>query len=482
MNKGEFSLLKVKKFVTMSIYNETKDSLFLNSYCFFMEKVVWSFYSSAIQIPTRILCATLVMLLFGAFAHAHDEPGDNPKSLEHVSGALSGPFPDYLNVDAVVQLPLSSIGGGIGNDIWGWTDPMTSREYAIMGRSNGTSFVDVTNWQTPVYLGNLPSAAGDSAWRDMKVYSNHAYIVADNTGAHGMQVFDLTNLRGVVSPQTFAATASYNAFTEAHNIAINEDTGFAYVVGADINNRGLHFIDLSNPAVPVGAGGFAADGYTHDVQVVIYNGPDVTHSSKEIAFASNEDTLTIVDVTTKGAPTQVSRTGYTGDQYTHQGWLTEDHKYWIFNDELDERNTSATFTRTHVFDVQDLDNPSYIGFYQHDVVSIDHNLYIHEGLIYEANYTTGMRVLRPVDLSTASFELVAYLDTHPPKNTDIDFDGAWGIYPFFDSGTLIISDRNAGLIVTQLTLPEPGLLAPLAMLVSVFLGLYRKQEVFREIE
>ncbi len=64
------------------------------------------------------------------------------------------------NVDLLSVLPLSEIGGGNGNDIWGWTDPDTGKEYALMGRTNGTAFIDVSTPTDPVYLGNLPSHGG----------------------------------------------------------------------------------------------------------------------------------------------------------------------------------------------------------------------------------------------------------------------------------------------------------------------------------
>jgi hypothetical protein len=72
-------------------------------------------------------------------------------------------------------LPLSAIGGKRGtrmNDNWGWTDPVTKREIAILGRTDGTSFVDVTDPANPRYLGDLPKTKGSpsAAWRDMKVY------------------------------------------------------------------------------------------------------------------------------------------------------------------------------------------------------------------------------------------------------------------------------------------------------------------------
>jgi hypothetical protein len=42
------------------------------------------------------------------------------------------------------------------------------------------------------------------------------------------------------------------------------------------------------------------------------------YMGKEICFAYNEDTLTIVDVSDKAKPYNVSRVGYAGFAYTHQ--------------------------------------------------------------------------------------------------------------------------------------------------------------------
>ncbi|MGB5605137.1 MAG: choice-of-anchor B family protein [Gammaproteobacteria bacterium] len=369
------------------------------------------------------------------------------------AAATGGPFPSH-NIDFLSQLTLSAMGagGGVrGNDIWGWTDSLDNREYALVGRSDGTAFVDVTDPVNPVYLGFLASHTGNTAWRDIKVYADHAYIVSDNNGSHGMQVFDLTQLRSVVTPPvSFSETVHYAGFAEAHNIAINEATGYAYIVGAETFSGGLHFIDLTNPVNPVAAGGFSADGYTHDNQVVTYAGPDTAYIGQEIAFNSNEDTLTIVDVTNKTTPVQLSRTGYSLSAYTHQGWLTEDHAWFLSNDELDERNNgSINFTRTHIWNVADLDAPVYIGFYEATVASIDHNLYVHNGLVYMANYTTGLRVLEHADIANGNLTEVAFIDTHPSKDSLTSFDGAWSVYPFFASGTVLIGDRDEGLVVVR---------------------------------
>ncbi len=358
-------------------------------------------------------------------------------------------------IDLLSRLPLSQLGGGSGSDLWGWTDALTGKEYALVGRSNGTSFVDITNPTAPVYLGNLPSYTGSSPWRDIKVYRDHAYVVSDNNGPHGLQIFDLTQLRSVTSPQTFAETAHYNAggsFRSAHNIAINEDTGFAYIVGGNVAGGGLYMLNLANPAAPTFAGQFSADGYTHDTQVVTYSGPDATFSGREIAFNANEDTLTIVDVTNKSAPGMLARRGYPQAAYTHQGWLSEDQQFFFLDDELDEFNSSTGRTRTHIWDVSTLTDPLYLGFHEGTAVSSDHNLYVKGNRIYEANYESGLRVLEITDAASLQLTEIGWLDTYP-QGASIGFDGAWSVYPYFSSGSVIVSDISNGLFVARLQPP-----------------------------
>lgn len=351
------------------------------------------------------------------------------------------------NVDLLSHLPLEAIGGGNGNDNWGWTDTDTGKEYALVGRTNGVAFVDISNPETPVYLGNLPTHAGSSTWRDVKVYQNHAYVVADNNPGHGMQVFDLTQLRNVTSPpQTFSNTAHYDDFSSAHNIVINEESGFAYAVGSNDCSGGLHMIDIRNPTSPTFAGCFSDDGYTHDAQCVTYHGPDQDHQGDEICFSSNTDSLTIVNVTDKQNPVMLSRTTYDDTGYTHQGWLTRDQRTFVLDDELDE-SYNGTNTRTFLFDVSNLDAPTLDHLYESDMPATDHNLYVHGNFVYQANYTTGMRIL-DMGQGPKNVNEVAYFDTFPSSDSN-SFSGAWSVYPFFDSGVAIISDMNRGLFVVR---------------------------------
>ena len=351
-------------------------------------------------------------------------------------------------VDLMGFVPSSSMGGGDAEDLWGWTDPQTGKEYAIVGMAGGTAFVDVTDPTAPAVIGTLPSHTGSSLWRDVKVYADHAFIVSEASG-HGLQVFDLTQLEGVTNPPvTFTEDAHYGGFGNCHNIAINEATGRAYAVGSNTFSGGLHILDISTPTAPTLIGSFAEDGYTHDAQIVVYNGPDAQHVGKEMAFAFNENSIAIVDVTNAGDPVMLSNTGYSGSAYTHQGWLTEDQRYLLVNDENDEGSVN---TRTYIFDCLDLDSPQLIGTHVGSTPAIDHNLYNHEGYCYQANYRAGLRILDLAEVGSGSLTEVAHFDVYPSSNS-AQFNGAWSVYPFFASGNLIVSHIEEGLFILRANL------------------------------
>jgi choice-of-anchor B domain-containing protein len=180
------------------------------------------------------------------------------------------------NTDLLSFVSLASLTAtGDGNDIWGWTDPQDQREYAIMATFDRSIFVDITEPTNPAVLGFLRTHSVGSLWRDIKVYANHAFIISEARG-HGMQVFDLTQLRNVprvplfsgnytlAAPIEFDESAHYPEFSNCHNIAINEESGYAYAVGSNTCRAGLHIIDISDPKNPEFAGCYDEDGYVHD--------------------------------------------------------------------------------------------------------------------------------------------------------------------------------------------------------------------------
>jgi len=366
---------------------------------------------------------------------------------------MAGTYP-CSNIDLLGYVPLSTFGQSEANDIWGWTDPQTGKEYAIMGVRGGTVFVDVSDPERPEYLVFIRTHTSSSTWRDIKVYSNRAYIVSEASN-HGMQVYDLTRLRGVTTVTEHFPDAHMDNFGQAHNVVVNEDSGRAYAVGArSLCSGGLVIIDI-RALQPQFLGCFSADGYTHDAECVIYNGPDSEHVGKEICAAYNEDTLTIVDVTNGASPVQLSRTPYSGSRYTHQGWFDGEQRYIYANDELDEKSNDPK-TRTLIFNAEDLDNVQFVKKWYHDTDSIDHNNYFHNGYLYQGNYCAGVQVLKvwpDHEISQAAF-----FDTEPQCSSPT-FEGIWSVYPFFQSGIIVASSIEKGLFVLKFsedfTGPEP---------------------------
>ena len=362
---------------------------------------------------------------------------------------MAGIYPcnDY---DLMAHLTLDDLGasGLSGNDSWGWTDSSTGKEYALICLANGVSFVDITNSVDPIFIGRLPTATANSSWRDVKVYNNYAFVVSEANN-HGMQVFDLTRLRNVTStPETFTADANYTGFGGAHNIVINETSGYAYVVGTSRSGTyegGPLFVNIQDPLNPLGEGGYG--GYSHDSHVVTYNGPDSDYTGKEILIGSNETEIVIVDVTNKANPVQISTISYNNVGYTHQGWFTQDMNYFILGDETDELNFVEN-TRTIVFDFSDLDNPSFHMNYTGPTTAIDHNGYVVNNLYFQANYSAGVRVLDITNIGSSTITEVGFFDSFP-SNNNTSFNGVWNVYPFFASGNIIISDIEGGLFIIR---------------------------------
>ena len=355
----------------------------------------------------------------------------------------------YLSLEDL-SIPSSEIGGLSGNDSWGWTDSEDGKEYALIGLSSHAAFVDISNPNNMKLIGVLPTATVNSSWRDIKVYDNHAFIVSE-AGSHGMQVFDLTRLRDVQNPPVeFNADTHFTEFGSAHNIVINEESGYAYVVGTNRNGPyqgGPLFINIQNPTSPVFEGGFSDGGYSHDAQVVTYNGPDTDFTGKEILIGSNEDEVVIVDVSDKENPTTISTIDYSNIKYTHQGWFTEDLQYFIVGDELDEQNFGNN-TRTLIFDFNDLDDPILSFEYFSQNTSIDHNGYTLGDSYFLASYRAGMREISISDIGNQSMSEVGFFDTYP-ENDNANFNGVWNVYPYFESGNIIISDIEKGLFIVK---------------------------------
>lgn len=404
--------------------------------------------------------------LAGAFALAalalapladEDKGTHRPFPSPRLSGQGSVAFTSS-NVQLMSWLPLSdfNVGTTSGNDCWGYTSP-SGREYAIIGLSNGTGFVEVTD---PGAAQLLSFQTGPtSLWHDIKVYGDNAYSVSE--GGSGIQIFDMSAIdSGTVTLVNTITTGGCT--TASHNVAIDTTSGYLYRCGgsggpcAGGAPQGLVIYNLAaNPNNPPFVTTWT-NRYVHDAVVVVSTRPGPLNGA-QLAFCAADDNsgggtanLHILNVTNKASITTVATAAYTSNAFSHQVWLTPDQRYAYLNDEADESSFGFT-TRTRIFDVSNPASPVFLGFFTSGVSAIDHNLYVTADKIFEANYRSGLRVFN--NTTPTAPTVYGFFDTYEADDL-ADFNGMWSNYPFFPSGTVIGSDLEKGLFVFRLGSPK----------------------------
>lgn len=360
-------------------------------------------------------------------------------------GGMAGPFP-CDGIDQLSSVSLDLVAASGANDVWGWSDEVTGKEYALLGVNNGLAFIDVTDAHYPVYLGKLPTASSASLWRDMKVYGHHVYVVSE-AFAHGLQVFDLHALRDVDStPEMFLADATLGDFSDAHNLAVDEEAGRLYVLGGNLAGGGLLVYDLSDPGMPQLVGMHAESGYVHDAVARTYTGPDPEYTGSHLVACAHPTRWTLLDASDPSDIVVVSEGNHPSNGYTHQPLWTPSGRHLLIGDELDEQQYGFN-TRTLWWNLADLDAPGYGGAHFGPTPASDHNQYADSRFIYQSNYTAGLRILRYMESPGLALEELAHFDVHPASNA-VGFTGSWSNFQL-PSGNILVSSMEQGLHVVR---------------------------------
>ncbi|GAB7359548.1 hypothetical protein MBLNU230_g6736t1 [Neophaeotheca triangularis] len=402
------------------------------------------------------------------------------------------------NIDLYHFLPHSALGSteGQGSSSWGWTDPESGREFVAIGQYDGTAFAEITSEGKMSYLGRLPQYDDEgSRWREIRIV-NDLMVVGSEAIHHGVQFFDMKKVLDLnpESPTTFTQEDLTGHWDElpigrTHNIVVNHELNYAVAVGSVGGNEtvrvrgdlpcrgGLIWLDISDPTNPTSPGCAAGDGYVHDAECVVYHGPDKRYEGRDICYSYNEDTMTIYDATDKVGNTTniISRTGYPGAEYVHQGVVNNLfwQEYIFIDDEFDERDaTVGPMTQglptTHIFDIRDLEQPYYSGNFAGRKRSIDHNQYVTDGFLYQSNYGNGLNVwdIRsvPKDPSGDSVCEAGYFDIYPEDDElegggEVAFLGSWSSYALFKSGFILIHTIERGSFIVKMTskdCPKPA--------------------------
>jgi choice-of-anchor B domain-containing protein len=372
-----------------------------------------------------------------------------------LNGTAAG-YPCH-NINLLSFTPKAALGAtntsSLVANLWGWTDPDTSKEYVLLGLQEGTAFIDISDPISPTYLGLLPThlpTATLSPYRDVKVYQNVAFIVGDTPSQNGMQMFDLTTLRGITMPTTFSETAHYDGFVDGHNLFINEDSGYAYVARRSVGAcGGVTMVNIQDPLNPTDAGCYEAGGIASDSVCVLYHGPDVDYQGREICVIASDDNLVVGDVTSKTMPVTLATRDYVNAARIHSVWFTEDHRYFLSAD-MDDEHHHGLDTRIFILDASDLDAiPITPTIYTGPTSGSDHNIWVRGEYAYVGNLSAGLRILDLQDIANGQLTQVAYFDDYPTSNAPGHLFGAWAAYPFFESGVVAMSNRQEGLFLVR---------------------------------
>ena len=428
------------------------------------------------QMMSRVAISLLLAFfaLYMLYLPAHSEGPAFDSNAMACENGLAGDYPcdqvDFLSFMSLAELGATS-DEAAGANVWGWTDPQTNKEYVIMGLTDGTAFVDISNPENPNYLGSLPTHNNISSekYRDMKVYKDHAFIIADFNSLHGMQVFDLTQLREVSAADnmitgtvTFTETAYFDGFGDAHNIHINEESGYAYVLRAtnpELCSGAMYMVNIQDPKNPTAAGCFDEGGLASDAMCVIYHGNDPEYQGKEVCIIASDDDMIIADVTDKANPVNIKSIGYQNITRAHNAWLTADHNYFVSADMNDEMMLGLD-TRIFVWKFTDVDDPQLIGTYVGPTPASDHNVWIHGNYAYVGNFRAGVRILDITDIANGNLTQAAYFDMVPADDNTGHSAGAWAVYPYFANGLMAVSEKGTGLfILRQTNMSDPTALS-----------------------
>jgi choice-of-anchor B domain-containing protein len=391
------------------------------------------------------------------------------------AGGFAGSFPCH-NIDFLAQVQLHEIPTQptSASEIWGFVDADDSREYAILGHRTGTAIYDVTVPATPVLVGNIPG--NPSLWREVKAlqvrqpdgtHRAYAYVTTEAVGG-GLQIIDLSqlpasvSLAGTLTDFSTSHTLYVSNIDYATNVALPGRQPFLYVAGANLGGGAYRIYDLGNPVAPVlvtpppsGA------GYMHDSTSLLITDNRTTqcanaHNPCEVLVDFNETSVDLWDVTDKSTPVRLSSTTYPSATYVHSGWPTRDQRYIVVHDELDELQRGLR-TQIYTLDVGDLRTPSLVTSYIGGTTTTDHNGYTVGDRYYVSHYKRGL-VIFDVTNPRALAEIGSFDTYLSPSANSAGTDGAWGVYPFLPSGTLLVSDIENGMFLLRRneTAPPPA--------------------------
>ena len=382
---------------------------------------------------------------------------------EAATPCVNGKAKEYTcrNIDLQAVVPFNKLGGGSGSNLWGFVDPDDGREYALLGYSDGTAVIEVTNPNKPRVVSILPAL--HSRWREIKVYSRlnkkkkrhdtYAYIVTEAAG-QGLQIADLSELpnRATLVRTDHDVDASHTVFISnvdfATAVPLKGLTPYLYVMDSYVTGRGITIFSLKNPKDPKVIGHY--NTRVHDMYAETFTDSRADqcaagHNPCEILFGWHAHYIQVVDITDKANPVDISQIHPVAAVGSHSGWISKD-KQWLFSFDEGDEILHGTKTLIRAIKISNLNSDKTFAAWVGKTHAVEHNGFVVGDQLFVSAYTGGLKIFDATEprklKETGSFDTF-------PVNDNAVLRGAWGVYPFLHSRNILVSDITRGLFIVK---------------------------------
>ncbi len=334
----------------------------------------------------------------------------------------------------------------IWNDLIGYYDSLTQKEYIIAGSTDSIYFFDIT---IPTQIKLLDVEYGSVKGvinRDYEIYQHYVYCVADQNRS-SMQIYDLQYLPDSVHKvyeDSALAINTHSIFIEAKSKRLYMCSNkYANWTNGNLKESAMDIISLEDPEkpkflaklyVPVRSNGEAAFRWVHE-----------SHVRNDTAYLScGYSGLFIYDL--RDLNNQIilgTIVNYPQAAYNHSSWLNKNGNYLMFTDENIGSNIK-------IFDISIIQAPRIESYFISNTWATPHNSYWFGSFAVASMYHDGVFIWNIAD--TKKPQLAAFYDTYPQNaigDYTKNFAGCWGVWPFLPSGNIIASDRTNGIFVLK---------------------------------
>lgn len=329
----------------------------------------------------------------------------------------------------------------VWNDLTGWVDSISKKEYVIAGSTDSIYFFDVSNPENMVLCDVKSGRSTNVVNRDYECYSHYAYCVSDNRTPGSLQVFDLQYLPDSVHLVFDSDSLSFNT----HSIFIEAKSKRLYLCINRLKSGGVAAMDvmsLENPEKPTWIGrlkvptfGDGSASFRNVHEVFVRN--DTAYCSTEYNGLYIFDLRNLQDQKLISVISQYPQNGY-----NHSSWVDESGKFLMFTDEI------PGGLDIKVYDISDIRNPIWKNSFHSNDAATAHNAFFVGDEAYVSYYHDGFYIFNLKDKEQISVAAYYHTSTYPPPSYD-GWKGCWGVYPFFPSGNIAVSDMGEGIFMLK---------------------------------